>query len=273
MGRGRGRVVRVGVQVMGTPVAERLTDGVVLYEGDCASVLRLFATGHVQAVLTDPPYSERTHKGHDSVSGSPAEDAGYDGANRKTLGYAAWTPDDVDLFVPELCRVASGWVGIMTDYTLAPSIIKNLESCGRYVFAPLPFYAPGSRCRLSGDGPSSWTDWIVVARTAKQRAWGTLPGGYVAEAGWRDREHMGGKPVKLMRALVRDYSRPGDTVLDPFAGSGTTAIAAMKEGRKCVLIEKDPRYCDVIRQRVAKADGLTPGTLFAGTPTLFGGSA
>src|SRR6185503_1984204 len=105
-------------------------------------------------------------------------------------------------------------------------------------------------------GPSSWTDWIVVARTAKQRTWGTLPGGYVAEPGWREREHMGGKPTKLMRALVRDYSRPGDLILDPFAGRGTTGKAALAEGRHAILIERDPTTAKAMRQRIAEAMGL-----------------
>jgi len=245
-----------------TPKAERLSDAVTLYEGRCEDVLPTLAKGSVDAVLTDPPFSERTHKGHDSVAGSPAGDAGYDGAARQTLGYSAWTEADVAKVIPELCRVCSGWVGIINDHTLMPVIAKHLELAGRYVFAPLPFFAPGSRVRLSGDGPSSWTTWIVVARTAKQRAWGTLPGGYVAGPGWRDREHMGGKPVKLMQALICDYSRPGDTILDPYAGSGTTAKAAMMEGRNCILIEQDPTHCQTIRRRVREADGAAPGTLF-----------
>ena len=186
--------------------------------GDSAELLPLLTDCAVQAVITDPPYSERTHKGHDSVARSPAGDAGYDGAGRKTLGYAAWTEADIARFVPEMCRVSSGWVAIMTDHTLAPCVGRYLAASGRYVFAPLPFYAPGSRCRLNGDGPSSWTDWIIVARTRRQRTWGTLPGGYLAGPGWNDKQHMGGKPTQLMRALIRDYSRPGDLVLDPFGG-------------------------------------------------------
>lgn len=236
---------------------ERLADGVTLYEGDAATVLPTFADGSFSAVITDPPYSERTHRGHDAC------DAGYDDANRKTLGYAAWTQADVDRFIPEFCRVSSGWVVVMTDHTLAPAIGKALADCGRYVFAPLPFFAPGSRCRLSGDGPSSWTDWIIVARTTKQLRWGTLPGGYTPDSnpGWRDKEHMGGKPSKLMRELLRDYSRPGDRVLDPFAGSGTLGAAGLREGREVVLVERDPTHCATIRRRVAHAAGV--GSLFA----------
>lgn len=142
----------------------------------------------------------------------------------------------------------------MTDYTLAPAIAKCLESCGRYVFAPLPFYSPGSRVRLSGDGPSSWTDWIIVARTSAQHRWGTLPGGYMANgSAWRDKQHMGGKPTMLMRELIKDYTRVGDLVLDPFAGSGTTGISAFYEDRRCVMVERNPEFADLIRNRVLAA--------------------
>jgi site-specific DNA-methyltransferase (adenine-specific) len=239
--------------------------------GDAAEVLPQLPAGCVGAILTDPPYSGRTHRGHDaSAKGHQGE--GKDGANRKSLGYAPWTDADVARFVPEMCRVCSGWVAIMTDHTLAPCIGKALDECGRYVFAPLPFYAPGSRCRLSGDGPSSWTDWIIVARTAKQLRWGTLPGGYLASGpGWREKEHMGGKPVALMRALIRDYSREGDLILDPFGGSGTTAVAALHEGRRCLIIEKDPTYIEIIKRRVAEAMGEGKGSLLTPTtePDLF----
>lgn len=223
-------------------------------EGDCLDVLRALPDGCVDAVVTDPPYSARTHNGHDSVARKTAGDPGYDGADRKSLGYGAWTLDDVAMYVPEMCRVCSGWLVVMTDHILAPHIAAAMEQAGRYVFAPLPFYAPGSRVRLSGDGPSSWTIWIVVCRTAAQHRWGTLPGGYSPDGtpGWRDKNHMGGKPTKLMRQLVRDYSREGQLILDPFAGGGTTGFAAAKEGRRAVLVEREPAYAEIARERVRK---------------------
>ena len=57
------------------------------------------------------------------------------------------------------------------------------------------------------------------------------------------------KPVELVERALRNSSRPGDTVLDPFGGSGTTLIAAEKSGRKARMIELDPKYCDVIVRR------------------------
>ena len=63
------------------------------------------------------------------------------------------------------------------------------------------------------------------------------------------------KPVELVERALRNSSRPGDTVLDPFGGSGTTVIAAEKSGRKARMIELDPKYCDVIVRRWQDVSG------------------
>ena len=57
------------------------------------------------------------------------------------------------------------------------------------------------------------------------------------------------KPVELVERAIRNSSRPGNVVLDPFGGSGTTLIAAEKSGRQARLIELDPKYVDVIVRR------------------------
>jgi site-specific DNA-methyltransferase (adenine-specific) len=67
-----------------------------------------------------------------------------------------------------------------------------------------------------------------------------------------------------MRRSVRLTCPPGGVVLDPFAGSGSTLVAAMQEGRRAVGCEIEPAYCDIIRRRLAHASGTAPGSLFAG---------
>jgi DNA modification methylase len=63
------------------------------------------------------------------------------------------------------------------------------------------------------------------------------------------------KPVALVADAIKDCSRRGDIVLDPFAGSGTTLIAAEKTGRSARVIEFDPVYCDRIIARFEKLTG------------------
>lgn len=69
---------------------------------------------------------------------------------------------------------------------------------------------------------------------------------YAGERG----QHPTQKPVELMRYLVRTYTNPGDTVLDLCCGSGTTGVAALAEGRNCVLIEREEKYLEITRQRL-----------------------
>lgn len=65
-----------------------------------------------------------------------------------------------------------------------------------------------------------------------------------------NRVHPTQKPLELMRYLVRTYTNPGDTILDPCCGSGTTGVAAQAEGRNCVLIEREEKYLEITRQRL-----------------------
>ena len=65
------------------------------------------------------------------------------------------------------------------------------------------------------------------------------------------------KPVELVERALDNSSRRGNSVLDPFGGSGTTLIACQRRGRKARLIELDPRYVDVICQRWQQYSGLS----------------
>lgn len=192
--------------------------------------------GEVDTVITDPPYSERTHSGHDAC-----EARANDGAARRTLSYEHWTPEDVAEFVATWHERTRGWIVAMTDHTLVPAWEAAFLRVGRYPFSPIQMMEPGSRVRLAGDGPAQWCVSIMVARpsTREYASWGALPGGYLIRGARGDERHIGGKPLVGMRALVRDYSRPGALVCDPCAGYGTTLLAARIEGRRFVGAERD----------------------------------
>ena len=200
-------------------------------------------------LCVDAPYSAKTHDGHDGAAGVRARsgwvkrDGTIDPAKvRNGIDYTGWLQADVADFCDFWAPRCSGWIVTVTDHELAPIWAAELERTGRYVFAPLPFVAVGSRVRLAGDGPSSWTCWIVVARpkTREFQRWGTLDGAYVLPPGFAERGLVtGAKPPWLMRALVRDYSRPGDLVCDPCAGGGTTLLAAVQTGRRAIGSEMD----------------------------------
>lgn len=239
---------------------------------------------HVAAVMgdrkadllcVDAPYSEKTHAGHangkttadragDWASKNPghkaaghARNRALEAADRRDLDYPPWTPQHVESFVGLWSRFLSGWAVSLTDDVLAPAWGEAFRSEGLYTFAPLPLVETGSRCRMAGDGPSAWTCWLVVARPRGEpySSWGTLPGAYIVPGERRfnagtdePRRVVGGKPLRAMQAIVRDYSRPGDLVVDPCAGGGTTLRAAIREGRRCIGLEKMPEHAQLSAQ-------------------------
>ena len=71
----------------------------------------------------------------------------------------------------------------------------------------------------------------------------------------KDYVHPTQKPLELAERAMRNSSRPGQTVLDPFLGGGTTLIAAERTGRRCVGVELDPHFCDVIVRRYLAFNG------------------
>ena len=86
---------------------------------------------------------------------------------------------------------------------------------------------------------------------------------YTSKASPSEREgskHPTVKPLDLMRWLVRLITPPGGTILDPFAGSGTTGVAAVCEGFDAILIEREPEYLKDIERRILAAQGEPQGT-------------
>lgn len=210
------------------------------------------------ALIVDPPYSARTHESYRTTDDN--------GGNRQEITYAHWSEDDMAEFIRFWSPRTRGWMAILTDHTMARTV-ERIAMESRYVFAPLPIVETGSRIRLAGDGPSSWTCWLVVARPKNRdfQRWGTLPGAYIG-SGRGDREHIGGKDSGIMRAIVRDYSRPGDLVCDPCAGAATTLVAAAMEGRRAVGCEMDSETFAKAKARMER--GYTPTLFDADRPMI-----
>lgn len=209
-----------------------------LYHADCLDLLPIEA----DAVIFDPPFSARTHNGHDNGLG------GYDGSKRGSLGYSPWGLREVKAVYEGLPK--TGWTCIFTDHSLAVDWLREMERIGRYVFAPLPVVTPGRSVRLNGDGPSSWTDWLIVSRSTSESKWGTLPGYYHGHRG--QIEHMGGKPTGVMIQIVEHYTREGQTVADICMGSGTTGVACLRTGRNFIGIEIDEQHFNTAVERIRR---------------------
>lgn len=87
----------------------------------------------------------------------------------------------------------------------------------------------------------------------------------------RNAVHPTMKPVELVEAMLKNSCPPGGKVLDLFAGSGSTMIAAHRLGLESVLVELDPKYADVICRRWQEHTGIVP--LRDGIPVDFVGGA
>lgn len=200
----------------------------------------------VDAVISDPPYSDRTHDGQSE--------------GRAAFGYAALSVADAYDFVRAWAPRCRGWIAVMTDDLLAPHFRQAYEEAGRFAFAAVPVLQ--HRPRLQGDGPGSGTVWLMVSRprAARWMSWGSLPCWYES-ATVRGAAVLGAKPLGLMRAIVRDYSRAGDLICDPCAGGATTLLAAEIEGRRSVGAEMDPETYAKAKVRIDR--GITPD-LFSG---------
>jgi hypothetical protein len=197
----------------------------------------------VDAVVVDPPYSARVHESVMNRADTDYHPRSITTSQVNDFDFSHWTADDVGAFVRAWSDRTAGWICALTSHDLGEAWRDHYETAGRYSFAPVPCVITGMTCRLSGDGPSSWAVYAMVARprtSAFMGGW-TNPGAYVVPAGARsDGASAGrGKPALLEHMLVRDYSRTGDLVCDPMAGYGGTLRAAVLQGRRAVGAEVD----------------------------------
>lgn len=207
------------------------------------------------ALITDPPYSQRTEDGFRTSADLDRRGLGYDPIDRD---YAfnliqSWSPR------------TRGWIVVCCDHVAARWFEEAMGESGRYVFPPIPIVKIGAAPRLTNDGPASQSETMMVCRPKAKRflSWGSLPGWYsmhTVRHGHGNVGVSGAKHPDFMRAVIRDYSRPGDVIVDAHAGSGTTLAAALSEGRRPIGAEMDPGRYEIARKRLAA--GYTP-PLFA----------
>ena len=202
--------------------------------GDWREVLA--DVGEVDAVITDPPFSARTHVGQRTGSSTRKTTLVYNGIDE------AWARDFIAAWEPR-CR---WWFAIWSDHTAQRWWESALQDAGWYTFAPVIWLRKHPPPRMAGDGPTSAADYLTIARRRRRlpsSRKGSRPGYYLAPAyngASGARVHPGGKDLMVTRALLRDYTCPGDRIADPCAGGGTTLLAAAQEGRRSVGAELDP---------------------------------
>lgn len=211
------------------------------------------------ALISDPPYSPRVHEGQRTGSST----------RKTTIHYESISAEWCMEFARSWCPRTKHWAAVFSDHAAQSWWEAAFAAMGWYVFAPVIWLRTCPTPRLAGDGPTSAADYLTIARPRHRldaQRIGSRPGFYALKGNdGRENDHPGSKPIGPMRALVRDYSIPGDLIADPCAGSGTTLLAAAIEGRRSVGAEVDPSTHAKAQARIAR--GFTP-SLFTSAPAL-----
>src|SRR4051812_42089142 len=186
-----------------------------VHQMDCFTALPNVPDESVDIVLTDPPYPNRL----DLFT------------NALVDGYAA---------VYLSCKKAKNYVVFFWNPQDVPQAPPGWYEVARHVW-----HKPDTK---------SITHYEVVVVWSREnkrkvsRVWSIPILDYRSLRDWKP--HPTQKPVKLVRYLLDLYTKEGDTVLDPFVGSGTTAVACLQTGRHCVAIERDVQYAKIAQERV-----------------------
>jgi len=204
---------------------------VTLYHGDCLDIMRNIPDKSVDAVITDPPYGINM-------------DGGTDGFG-----------------VRSVCRYARGWDDKSPDAELLSDMMRKGKSViifgGNYFTDKIPVSTHWLVWDKKGDiqfkNPFSDCELIWTNQPKKAtKKYTVIQQGFIAEE--KERFHPTQKPVRLLRSIIEDYTNEGDTILDPFMGSGTTGVACVQTGRNFIGIEIDEGYFKIAEKRIKDAE-------------------
>lgn len=233
-------------------MTETITIGAAtLIHGDCLEYMR--AAPKVEHIIADGPYEARLHaaKSHEA-------DLRKDGGPKlQAIDFDCIDPIR-DEFVALSAAMCSGW---FVSFCTAEGIWKWAEAINA---SPMKYkrachwIKPDSTPQLNGQGPAQGAEHFVCAWAGKGHAkWnaGGKRGVYTHLVNNPERtgKHPTEKPRRLMSEIIADFTNPGDLILDPFAGSGTTGVAAMMAGRRFIGIEKDRKYFNLMVKRIDDA--------------------
>jgi site-specific DNA-methyltransferase (adenine-specific) len=151
----------------------------------------------------------------------------------------------------------------------APLWRSSCEVCGLVYKRTCLWVKPDGMPQLTGDRPGMGYEALVALHKPGRSQWngGGKHGVYVIPKGSDGNTgrnvHPTQKPEALMSQLVADFTDDGDTILDPFAGSGTTLVSAKKLGRKAIGIEMNERHCESVARRLSLRFENIEGGLFS----------
>lgn len=249
-------------RAFGKPVPVFDEQGITLYQGDAISILPSLPCGSVDVLLTDPPYCS----GAGSLSSKQADPVTKYSQNNRSCGRPTFTGDAKDsrsfqawcwLWLTLSRRlVRPGGYGVVAiDWRMLGDLTDAFQAAD-WAFRGIAPWDKGAGARAPHKGylrhQCEYWVWGTHGALAKRTDAGPFPGCYQHPTIPSDKHHLTGKPVPLMRELVQLAAR-GETVLDPFCGSGTTLVAAALEGRRAIGIEREAAYCEIAIERIRAA--------------------
>lgn len=248
-----------------------------LTHGDCldpVTGLASLADRSVDHVISDPPYEAEAHtKGRRRKNGDGS-------VTEAPLDFAPITEDVRSNVARHMARITRRWIVVFCQMEAAHLWSDALQAGGVEYVRTGVWTKPDGQPQLTGDRPGVGYETIVIAHPPGRKRWNG--GGRTAVWTYNKSDvsgcahvHTTQKPIALMTALVRDFTDHGETILDPFAGSGTTGVAAIQNGRRFIGWERDERYHAVASKRLGEAReqpglALGPKVRPAKTADMFG---
>lgn len=231
-----------------------------LIHGDALTVLPTLPAASFDALITDPPYAsggvhassrQQSPQAKYMQSGTAQLHADFVGDERDQRSHLAW----MRLWLAECSRVLKDGAPVLlfTDWRQLPLTTDALQ-CAGFTWRGVAVWdkTEGVRPQLGRfRNQAEYVVWGSKGNMPLGRRAPVLPGVIRESVRKADKHHMTGKPTDLMRQLVR-ICEEGGRILDPFAGSGTTLVAAEREGYDWTGIEMTRHYFDVAHSRLIR---------------------
>ncbi len=233
-----------------SPDATHAPSAWTLNEGDCLHGLAGLADGSVDVVITDPPYEAEAHTAQRMVARAGGR------LECEPIAFPPITEEQRTESARHMARLARRWILVFSQVEAAMKWRAALEAGGAAYKRTCLWVKPDGKPQYSGDRPGIGYESIVACHAPGRSTWngGGSHGVFIVNKGGDPRTgHQTQKPLALMARLLRLFSDPGELVLDPFTGSGSTGVAAIRLGRRFLGWELNPAYAEIARKRMAAA--------------------